>query len=77
MTRLHIGGKVQVVLTIETRKALQYVFIHDPKAAALDPVAYNSGYRWGTDFSYYESLGDAGRDFFAGSNARKFSNRKS
>jgi alpha-2-macroglobulin len=62
---LKTGERALVTLTIETPKALQYVYIHDPKAAAVEPVAYNSGYRGDGDFPFYESLRDAGRDFYA------------
>ena len=62
---LQLGEKIRVTITIETPKALHYVFINDQKAAAFEPAVYQSGYNWGSDFSYYESIRDAGRQFFA------------
>lgn len=64
-TVLKPGDKVQITLTIETPKALQYVYVRDPNAAPFEPSGYNSGYRWGQSFSYYESTGTAERNFFA------------
>jgi hypothetical protein len=62
---LKLGEKVRISLSIETPKPLRFVFINDPKAAAFEPTIYQSGYNWGSDFSYYESIRDAGRQFFA------------
>jgi alpha-2-macroglobulin len=64
-TALKLGEKVRITITIETPKALHYVFINDQKAAAFEPAVYQSGYNWGSDFIYYESIRDAGRQFFA------------
>jgi TonB-dependent SusC/RagA subfamily outer membrane receptor len=61
---LKLGEKVRITLAIETPKALRYVFINDQKAAAFEPTGYQSGYNRGSDFSYYESIRDAGRQFF-------------
>jgi hypothetical protein len=62
---LQLGEKIRITITIETPKTLRYVFINDQKAAAFEPVVYQSGYNWGSDFTYYESIRDAGRQFFA------------
>jgi len=63
--QLKIADKIRVVLTIQSSKALHYVFIDDKRAAAFEPVNNNSGYEFGTGFNYYRSLRDAGFQFFA------------
>ncbi|OQP55625.1 hypothetical protein A4D02_04800 [Niastella koreensis] len=62
---LQLGEKIRITISIETAKALRYVFINDQKAAAFESTVYQSGYHWGSDFTYYESIRDAGRQFFA------------
>jgi TonB-dependent SusC/RagA subfamily outer membrane receptor len=64
-TQLKIADKIRVVMTIQSAKALQYVFIDDKRAAAFEPANNNSGYEYGTGFSYYRSVRDAGFQFFA------------
>jgi len=63
--QLKIADKVKVVMTIQSSKALQYVFIDDKRAAAFEPVDNNSGYEYGSPFNYYRSVRDAGFQFFA------------
>jgi TonB-dependent SusC/RagA subfamily outer membrane receptor len=65
LTTLHIAEKVKTVLTINTPLQLQYVFIDEKRAAALEPVDALSGYEYGGSFSYYRSVRDAGYQFFA------------
>jgi alpha-2-macroglobulin len=64
-TTLHIAEKVKTVLTINTPLQLQYVFIDEKRAAALEPVDALSGYEYSGGFSYYRSVRDAGYQFFA------------
>ncbi len=66
-TLLKTGDKVSVTLTIETQKLLQYVFIEDKRAAALEPVDNLSGYEYGNSIGYYKSVRDIGVQFFANS----------
>ncbi len=61
---LRIADKVKVVITIETAKALRYVYIDDKRAAGFEPEDINSGYEYGKGFSYYKSVRDAGFQFF-------------
>lgn len=65
ITNLKIADRVKVVLTIISSKSLPYVFIDDKRAAAFEPADNNSGYEYGSGFSYYRSVRDAGCQFFA------------
>jgi hypothetical protein len=60
-----VGEKVRIVIALETSKALRYVWINDTRSAAFEPEEYNSGYQYGKHFGYYQSVRDAGIDFFA------------
>ena len=53
------------MLTINTTKQLQFVFIEDKRAAALEPLDAESGYEYERGFGYYKSVRDAGCQFFA------------
>jgi hypothetical protein len=44
---------------------LQYVFINDKRAAAFEPLDNSSGYRYNDGVHYYQSVKDAGYQFFA------------
>ena len=59
-----IADKVKVMITIQSSRALSYVYIDDKRAAAFEPTDNSSGYEYG-DFSYYKSVRDAGFQFFA------------
>ena len=65
LTNLKIADRVKVVLTIISSRSLPYVFIDDKRAAAFEPADNNSGYEYGSGFSYYRSVRDAGCQFFA------------
>lgn len=62
---LHIADKLKTTININAARQLRYVFINDNRAAALEPADAISGYQWGTGFSYYKSVRDAGMQFFA------------
>lgn len=64
-TTLKLGDKVKVVLHIATPKSLQYVYINENRPAAFEPVDASSGYQYSNGFSYYQSVRDAGCQFFA------------
>jgi hypothetical protein len=64
-TVLATGDKIKTVLTIQSPRQLQYVFIDDARAAALEPDKSESGYEYTNQLSYYKSVRDAGVDFFA------------
>jgi alpha-2-macroglobulin len=61
---LKIADKVKVVISIQTSRRLSYVYIDDKRAAGFEPVENNSGYKWKSGMSYYQSVRDAGSQFF-------------
>jgi len=63
-TVLHIADHIKVMLTIETPKALRYVYIDDKRAAAFEPKENHSGYMYSEGVGYYQSIRDAGIQFF-------------
>jgi uncharacterized protein YfaS (alpha-2-macroglobulin family) len=63
--QLKIGDKIKTELTIQAPRQLQYVFIEDRRAAALEPLDASSGYEYGNAFTYYKSVRDAALQFFA------------
>jgi hypothetical protein len=66
-TLLHPGEKVRASLTIQSQRAIQYVYINDSRSAAFEPVDNSSHYQYDADFAYYRSVKDAGFQFFANS----------
>ncbi|MFT3683232.1 MAG: MG2 domain-containing protein [Ferruginibacter sp.] len=64
-TIFNIADRIKTIISIETPKQLPYVFIDEKRAAALEPANGSSGYRYRKDFNYYESVRDAGYQFFA------------
>ena len=62
---MNVGDKVQVRMIIKNSRDLQYVTLHDERAACCEPVEQLSEYRWldGTGF-YMEIKNDATRIFF-------------
>ncbi len=64
-TILKIADKIKTVITIENAKQLKYVFIEDRRAAGLEPKDAISGYEYSKGFGYYQSVRDAGYQFFA------------
>ncbi|MES2649591.1 MAG: MG2 domain-containing protein [Bacteroidota bacterium] len=64
-TKLTIGDKVKTILSLESRKMLQYVYINDSRSGCLEPLDGESGYRYATNFSYYKSDKDEGYQIFA------------
>jgi hypothetical protein len=61
---LKIADKVKVVLTVESKKPLSYVYIDDKRGAGFEPTDNSSGYEY-AGFGYYKSIRDAGTHFFA------------
>ncbi|HSZ32709.1 MAG TPA: alpha-2-macroglobulin family protein, partial [Puia sp.] len=61
---LQIGDKVKTVLTINTARQLNYVFINDRRAATMEPRETESGYEYGDGLKYYQSVKDVGYLFF-------------
>jgi uncharacterized protein YfaS (alpha-2-macroglobulin family) len=65
MEVLKVGEKIRVSLTVETAKALKYVYIDDKRPAAFEPIVNTSGYEYGNGISYYRSVRDSGLQIFA------------
>ena len=64
-TILKIADKLETVITIETAKQLKYVFIDEKRSSTQEPKDALSGYQYSKGFSYYQSVRDAGYQFFA------------
>jgi len=62
---LKIGDRIKTIITIETPRQLKYVFIDEKRPAAAEPADAASGYQYGKYLSYYQSVRDAGYQFFA------------
>ncbi len=63
-TMLQISDKIKTVITIKTAKQLNYVFINERRAAAMEPKEIESGYKYEDGLDYYQSVKDAGYLFF-------------
>jgi alpha-2-macroglobulin len=63
-TALKISDKIKTVLTIKTARQLNYVFISERRAGAMEPRELESGYKYEDGLGYYQSVKDAGYLFF-------------
>lgn len=63
--QLQPGDRIQTQLILFSRTALQYVYINDPRHGTLEPVEAESGYRYGSELAYYESVRDEATEIFA------------
>jgi hypothetical protein len=61
---LNIGDKVKIRIEIRSDRDLEYVHLKDMRAAAFEPVATLSGYKWQGGLGYYESNKDASMNFY-------------
>jgi hypothetical protein len=61
---LQTGDKVKVRIIIRTDRDMEYVHMKDMRAAAFEPVAVISGYRYQDGLGYYESIRDASVNFY-------------
>jgi hypothetical protein len=59
-TALQISDKIKTVLTIKTARQLNYVFINERRAAAMEPRETESEYKYEDGLEYYQSVKDAG-----------------
>ncbi|MBR5638919.1 MAG: TonB-dependent receptor plug domain-containing protein [Muribaculaceae bacterium] len=62
-TTLDVGDKVQVRITLDARKDLDYITVTDERAACFEPVDKVSGYKWGEVF-YYNEVKDSKTNLF-------------
>lgn len=58
------GDKIRVRLTITAGNPMEYLHIHDQRAAGLEPNIQLSGYRHNRGLGYYQTMHDASADFF-------------
>ncbi|MBN1697040.1 MAG: hypothetical protein JW881_05975 [Spirochaetales bacterium] len=63
-TVLSTGDLLTVRIVLRVDRDMEYVHMKDMRAAALEPVNANSGYRYRDGLWYYESIKDATVDFF-------------
>jgi hypothetical protein len=61
---LKTGDKVKVRVIIRSDRDMEYVHMKDMRAAAFEPVAAISGYRYQDGLGYYESIRDASINFY-------------
>lgn len=61
---IHIADRIRAIITITTKKALNFVHISDKKGAALEPLEFNSGITSRNGLNYYQSIRDDGCQFF-------------
>ncbi|NOZ78017.1 MAG: hypothetical protein GXP48_02310 [Acidobacteria bacterium] len=58
------GDEVEVHLDITARHRAEYVHLHDPRPAGMEPATLTSGYRWIGGLGVYQEIRDSGADFF-------------
>lgn len=63
-TSLNVGDKVQVRITIDARKDLDYITVTDERASCFEPVDKVSGYKWGESMFYYNEVKDSKTNIF-------------
>lgn len=63
-TRLTVGDKLVVRLTLRTDRDLDYVSLKDQRASCLEPTQQISGYRCGQGTCFYQSPKDAAMYYF-------------
>ena len=63
-TTLNVGDKVQVRITLDSRKDLDYITVTDERAACFEPVDKISGYKWGEGVFYYNEVKDSNTNLF-------------
>ncbi|MDA3944980.1 MAG: MG2 domain-containing protein [Bacteroidetes bacterium] len=61
---LRIGDLIVVQLLIESDRDMEYVHLHDQRAAGFEPVEQLSGYQYKEGLSFYKTSDDLGTDFF-------------
>ena len=63
-TKLSVGDKLVVRLTLRTDRDMDYVSLKDQRASCLEPTQQLSGYRCGDGTCYYQSPRDAAMYYF-------------
>ncbi|MBP5455308.1 MAG: hypothetical protein J6Y37_02305, partial [Paludibacteraceae bacterium] len=63
-TKLSVGDKLVVRLTLRTDRGMEYVSLKDQRASCLEPTQQLSGYRCSEGTCYYQSPKDAAMYYF-------------
>lgn len=63
-TVLKAGDKLTVRIFLKANNDMEFVYLKDMRAAALEPVTAISGYQWQNGVGYYQSIRDASMNFF-------------
>lgn len=58
------GTLLRVRIEVATDRRMEYIYMKDMRAAALEPVQVHSEYKWQSGISYYQSTRDAATNFF-------------
>lgn len=58
------GDLIVVQLYIESDRDMEFIHLHDQRAAGLEPVEQLSGYQFKDGLAMYQASGDSGTDFF-------------
>ena len=62
--KIQVGDQIEVKLSISCRNPMEYVHLHDPRAAGLEPERPVSGHHWDLGIYWYEEVRDSGANFF-------------
>jgi uncharacterized protein YfaS (alpha-2-macroglobulin family) len=62
--KIQVGDEIEVKISITCRNPMEYVHLHDPRAAGLEPERSVSGHRWDLGLYWYEEVRDSGVNFF-------------
>ncbi|MCL6591468.1 MAG: hypothetical protein K6U80_16145 [Firmicutes bacterium] len=62
--KVQVGDQIEVQLSITCRNPMEYVHLHDPRAAGLEPECPVSGHHWDLGLYWYEESRDSGANFF-------------
>ncbi|HLW08038.1 MAG TPA: alpha-2-macroglobulin family protein, partial [Marinilabiliaceae bacterium] len=63
-TKLTKGDRILIQIEVESPQTLDFVHLKSPRASALEPADHLSGYQWNQGVGFYQSITDAGVDFF-------------
>jgi uncharacterized protein YfaS (alpha-2-macroglobulin family) len=62
--KIQMGDSIEVKISIACKNPMEYVHLHDPRAAGLEPERPVSGHRWDLGLYWYEEVRDSGANFF-------------
>ncbi|MDD4847984.1 MAG: MG2 domain-containing protein [Bacteroidales bacterium] len=63
-TKLNVGEKVVVRLTMTSNRDMEYVHLNDMRSGSFEPVETISHYVWNSDLGYYFDIKDASVNLF-------------